>query len=89
MIVKDARSPRGRIEEYPGRPSTGAGLAGVTSGFSLAPDSPLAQGRCPLCGIKMNNGNQRSCVRLPNNSWKAMRRTGRGGYRFGAGRMVA
>ena len=96
MIVRDARNPEGRNEgAYHSRGWLGIGASGVGAsiegGDGIGGFGPeLSQGKCPLCGIKMNNGNQRSCIKLPkDNSWGAMRSRGRGGYRFGRSRKAS
>ena len=93
MIVRDSRDPQGRDEgPYQSRGWLGLGAsdvgASVEGGDGLGGLGPeLSEGRCPICGIKMTKGNQRTCIKLPkDNSWGAMRTRGRGGYRFGRSR---
>ena len=88
-MVKDARDPRGRMEEPAQALGSGSALGalGGVEPRDFRQNSPLGQGRCPLCDLKMNNGNQRACIKLPReNSWHAMRKRGRGGYVYGRGK---
>lgn len=85
MIVRDGRDPRGR-DEGPSSASVEGLFGGGVGASGFDHRGPMAQGMCPICGLKMNNGNQRTCIKRPaDNSWQAMRKRGRGGYVFGAG----
>lgn len=97
MIVYDNRSPRGR-DEGPQRGRGNLGMtaapdAAVASGQGAGAYLPglLADGKCPICGIKMQprSKSQPSCIKLTDSSWTAMRKRGRGGYRYGRSRMAA
>lgn len=97
MIVRDGRNVLHDEGPYRGQGWLGRAAAdsgthatsegGVAAGF--VPSESIGQGLCPLCGIRMTKGNQRTCIKLPkDNSWSAMKRRGRGGYRFGRSRKV-
>jgi len=82
--VKDPRVPGGWRNEGPssaeGEPF--GDLGGVGSGYKAS--GAVAEGRCPICGVKMSpRGNQRTCIKTKDSSWAAMRRRGRGGYLYG------
>ena len=83
MRVKDPREPSGWRDEGPSSALVSLPLAGSAR---LTSGGAIAEGRCPICNIKMQDrANQRSCIKLPrDNSWRAMRKKGRGGFRYGS-----
>lgn len=89
-MVRDSRDPRGRDEGPSGALGSGSavGALGGVEPRDFRTNSPMGQGLCPICGIKMTKGNQRACVKMPkgSNSWQAMRKRGRGGYVYGRGK---
>lgn len=86
MRVRDPREPDGWRDEGPSQAVAAFEVGGSTTGFVQSPE--LADGRCPICDIRMNRGNQRSCVKVPH-KWGDMRKRGRGGFVFGKARMAA